>query len=634
MAYMQFADRPTRQIARPFPSPIKPMPIWRSESVLPLHCKAKPAVPPSPPRGGWASVPSRKVPEPVTPTRSRPKASAPAVFTPPRTRPAAAERKAQYVKVLVPEPPEPVKAEPALKVPEPPEPPMPPAKIPVITHPHYAIRRQVCQQVLLTNLPIAVEEHHVVRQLEAARLEQPFVVQVNQEASTCKLFYPQVSKSVDVLVEEDHLLFEHAGGRHLLPATLLGKVELMWTDPRCPERGDQSCEKDKSKGSEKETPHEPGKEAAEARDAESMPVPHENQSCPSIQSLAETWVQRLGSEELPSVGSTWHYKDSCRPCRFLQTGCKRGKSCDFCHLCDGTQKKRRVEKAEDVPDMDGSTEAGESLPPSADASKSDSVEGKSDTAETEENDMPEPAEPAEPAEAEFSHEDMASLIGRLWPKSEPLETSKKRATARLRAQKMKLSRFLKLHGKKLWSGSRKAKGRADMRRPSEPAEPPRKSADETSLRLSFSGHRSSDFHLEREVPVRELRFSQRTCGSYFRCGRKCEDLVRDLHEKKVDPRTAKFLVLDVIRKKDSRGRSVLWSADNRRLWVLKKFQQYTQGEIKVRVRFQGDFHAFKRFERNFDTDCDGRYIKFRQDSHKWLRDPLQEPSKRRRSGRR
>ncbi|CAE7657614.1 GALNT15 [Symbiodinium sp. CCMP2456] len=630
MAYVPVPGRPTRQHARPFPSPIKPVPILRlgsvTSSVLPLHCKAKPAVPPSPCSCTWTP---RKVPQPVTP--SRPKASAPrpeqgAPFTPPRP-----ERKAQYVTVKMPESPEPVQSE---KVPEPPVP--PPAKIPVITHPHYAIRRQVCQQVLLTNLPIGVEEHHVVSQLDAARLEQPFVVQVNQEASTCILFYPQVSKSADMLVEEDHLLFEHAGARHVLPASLLGKVELMWTDPRCPRRGGQS-EKDQSKGSEKEqaelqeTPQSPGKEAAEERAVESTPVLREDQSCQtSIESLADGWVRRLGSEELPSVGSTWHYKDSCRPCRFFQTGCKRGKSCDFCHLCDGTEKRRRVEKADDLADMDGSTEAGESLP-SADASKS-SVEVKSETG-TEE------AEENEPAEPEISHEDMASLIGRLWPKSEPWDISEKRAKPRTarprarRAQNRKLSRFLKLHGKKLWSGSRKIKRRADMRRPSEPAEPPRKSMDGTPLHPTLSRHHTSDWHLEGEVAVRELRYSQRTCGSYFRCGRKCEDLVRDLHEKKVDPRTAEFLVLDVIRGKDSRGRSVLWSADNRRLWVLKKFQQYTQGEIKVRVRFQGDFQAFKRFERNFDTDCDGRYIKFRQDSHKWLRDPVG-PAKRRRSGRR
>ena len=186
----------TRQLERPFPSPIKPVPILRVGSVgsvLPLHCKAKPAVPPSP--RSWAWTP-RKVPEPMTP--SRPKASAPrspergAPFTPPRP-----ERKAEYVTVTVPEPPEPVKSE---KVPEPPVP--PPPKIPVITHPHYAIRRQVCQQVLLTNLPVGVEEHHIVRQLDTAGLEQPFVVQVNQAASTCTLFYPQVSKSADMLVEE------------------------------------------------------------------------------------------------------------------------------------------------------------------------------------------------------------------------------------------------------------------------------------------------------------------------------------------------------------------------------------------------------------------------------------------------
>ena len=346
----------------------------------------------------------------------------------------------------------------------------------------------------------------------------------------------------------------------------------------------------------------------------------------STQSLVDAWVQRVGSEELPSVGSTWHYNQTCTPCRFLHTGCRRGKTCDFCHLCDGMRKRKRfeaeeAEEAEEAVDMDGSTEAGESL--STDSSKADSVEISS-VAEFEDQDL----QASQP-----SHEDMVELIGRLWSSAPPsLKPGKTRRTTKKKTKTSpatRLRRFLKFHGK-LWPGSR---GRPDTRtemtetaysqRPNEPAEPP------PSL---YRGWR-----LECEIPVRELRYSQRTCGSHFRCGRRCEDLVRDLHAQKVDARTSNFLVLDVIRKRDRRGRNVLWSLDNRRLWALKKFQQYAQGEVKCRVRFQGDFEALKRFERNFDTDCDGRHIRYRQDSHKWLRAraPVGAPaSKRRRTGRR
>jgi hypothetical protein len=51
---------------------------------------------------------------------------------------------------------------------------------------------------------------------------------------------------------------------------------------------------------------------------------------------------RLGSAELPSVGSLGHYMRRCKPCAFVtRTGCGNGIQCNFCHLCSAGEKKRR-----------------------------------------------------------------------------------------------------------------------------------------------------------------------------------------------------------------------------------------------------------------------------------------------------
>mmetsp|Transcript_9319 Transcript_9319/g.26575 ORF Transcript_9319/g.26575 Transcript_9319/m.26575 type:complete len:350 (-) Transcript_9319:112-1161(-) len=46
--------------------------------------------------------------------------------------------------------------------------------------------------------------------------------------------------------------------------------------------------------------------------------------------------------ELPSIGSSGHAAGTCKPCAFLHTkGCDNGSECQFCHLCDAQEKKRR-----------------------------------------------------------------------------------------------------------------------------------------------------------------------------------------------------------------------------------------------------------------------------------------------------
>lgn len=49
-----------------------------------------------------------------------------------------------------------------------------------------------------------------------------------------------------------------------------------------------------------------------------------------------------GSAELPSIGSAGHAAGCCKPCAFFHTvGCTSGLTCQFCHLCDADERKRR-----------------------------------------------------------------------------------------------------------------------------------------------------------------------------------------------------------------------------------------------------------------------------------------------------
>jgi len=51
---------------------------------------------------------------------------------------------------------------------------------------------------------------------------------------------------------------------------------------------------------------------------------------------------KLGSPELPTVGSRGHHLGKCKPCVFVhRNGCSNGVDCAFCHLCDPDEKKRR-----------------------------------------------------------------------------------------------------------------------------------------------------------------------------------------------------------------------------------------------------------------------------------------------------
>lgn len=73
-----------------------------------------------------------------------------------------------------------------------------------------------------------------------------------------------------------------------------------------------------------------------------------------VEEVAAAPVAKVASEvgeeventELPSAGSAGHESGQCKPCAFFSTkGCQNGVQCQFCHLCEpGEKKRRRKEK--------------------------------------------------------------------------------------------------------------------------------------------------------------------------------------------------------------------------------------------------------------------------------------------------
>jgi len=61
----------------------------------------------------------------------------------------------------------------------------------------------------------------------------------------------------------------------------------------------------------------------------------------------------LGSPDMPTMGSAGHWIGDCKPCAFYhKRGCTNGVECNFCHLCDSSEKKRRQkEKVQQLKEM-------------------------------------------------------------------------------------------------------------------------------------------------------------------------------------------------------------------------------------------------------------------------------------------
>jgi len=62
---------------------------------------------------------------------------------------------------------------------------------------------------------------------------------------------------------------------------------------------------------------------------------------PAETTTHEVGKPELGSPELPSRGSTLHRWGVCKPCAFVFQTCDNGVDCQFCHLCEPGERKRR-----------------------------------------------------------------------------------------------------------------------------------------------------------------------------------------------------------------------------------------------------------------------------------------------------
>lgn len=62
---------------------------------------------------------------------------------------------------------------------------------------------------------------------------------------------------------------------------------------------------------------------------------------PSGTLAGNPWPE-LGTPELPTRGSAMHQLGACKPCAFtFKEGCSNGVECQFCHLCESGERKRR-----------------------------------------------------------------------------------------------------------------------------------------------------------------------------------------------------------------------------------------------------------------------------------------------------
>merc|ERR1712066_758792 len=70
----------------------------------------------------------------------------------------------------------------------------------------------------------------------------------------------------------------------------------------------------------------------------SFPAPPVQNDAPRPLALAD-----LVGPQLNSKGSAFHFQGNCKPCAFFWkvVGCKSGSECEFCHLCDADERKRR-----------------------------------------------------------------------------------------------------------------------------------------------------------------------------------------------------------------------------------------------------------------------------------------------------
>jgi len=82
--------------------------------------------------------------------------------------------------------------------------------------------------------------------------------------------------------------------------------------------------------------------AARVSEPTSVMMPPAPLQAPQLRIAEFLPENRVGTPEMPTVGSLGHHLGTCKPCAFLFTkGCGSGVDCKYCHLCPPGEKKRR-----------------------------------------------------------------------------------------------------------------------------------------------------------------------------------------------------------------------------------------------------------------------------------------------------
>lgn len=141
-----------------------------------------------------------------------------------------------------------------------------------------------------------------------------------------------------------------------------------------------------------------------------------------------------------------------------------------------------------------------------------------------------------------------------------------------------------------------------------------------------------------KVEVRELRYSQVSCNSKFRCGRSVLQLVQDLLDRKVSL-SARFLTLIAYDDTDSKtGEPIIKCIDNRRLFALKEYAIASGDRVMVNIniwnRIDDVFHPITQKIFSNSDETDGHDVRFRVKRTHDDDDPPQKKSRRRPRNRR
>merc|ERR1712087_522197 len=72
-------------------------------------------------------------------------------------------------------------------------------------------------------------------------------------------------------------------------------------------------------------------------------APAKNSAVPWAEAPRPLALADLVGPQSHSKGSVLHFQGTCKPCAFFWkvVGCKYGSECEFCHLCDADERKRR-----------------------------------------------------------------------------------------------------------------------------------------------------------------------------------------------------------------------------------------------------------------------------------------------------